>query len=59
MESKLQPRMEEYLPGELMHQLIYSDKAKRLIGWEPKITLEEGLRLTIPWYTEKIKNGYS
>jgi CDP-glucose 4,6-dehydratase len=56
MESKLQPRMEEYLPGELMHQLIYSAKAKRLIGWEPKITLEEGLRLTIPWYINTISS---
>ncbi len=25
-------------------------KAKRLLGWEPKIALAEGLRMTIPWF---------
>jgi dTDP-glucose 4,6-dehydratase len=25
-------------------------KAKKLLGWEPKIALADGLRLTIPWF---------
>jgi len=28
-------------------------KAKRLLGWEPKINLDEGLRLTWRWFKEK------
>ncbi len=32
-------------------------KAKRVLGWEPKIALEEGLRKTIPWFAENIKNS--
>jgi dTDP-glucose 4,6-dehydratase len=32
-------------------------KAKRVLGWEPQITLEEGLRKTIPWFAENIKNS--
>ncbi len=32
-------------------------KAKRVLGWEPEITLEEGLRKTIPWFAENIKNS--
>jgi nucleoside-diphosphate-sugar epimerase len=33
-------------------------KARRLLGWEPKVTLEEGLRLTIDfWKNRLIKNG--
>ena len=27
-------------------------KAKRLLGWEPKIALADGLRRTIPWFLE-------
>lgn len=39
-----------YRPGETWH--FYSDpsKAKRLLGWEARIPLEEGLRRTIAWY---------
>lgn len=29
-------------------------KAKRLLGWEPKVTLEEGLRLTIDFWRNKL-----
>jgi len=28
--------------------------AKKYLGWEPKTTLEEGLRKTIPWYAEQL-----
>jgi nucleoside-diphosphate-sugar epimerase len=26
------------------------EKARRELGWEPRISLEEGLRLTVEWY---------
>ncbi len=29
-------------------------KAKKLLGWEPKIGLEEGLQLTIPYFRQKM-----
>ncbi len=28
------------------------EKAKRLIGWEPKVSLEEGIRRTLEWFEE-------
>ena len=28
--------------------------AKNYLGWEPKTTLEEGLKKTIPWYAEQL-----
>jgi UDP-glucuronate decarboxylase len=30
-------------------------KARRLLGWEPKTTLEDGLRFTIQWFKETLK----
>lgn len=32
-------------------------KAKKLLNWEPKIILEEGLKETINWFKEKLKNS--
>ncbi len=28
------------------------DKAKRLLGWKPRISIEEGIKLTVKWYRE-------
>ena len=38
-------------PGksEVMKLWASNQKAKELIGWEPRVSLEEGLRLTIEW----------
>ena len=29
------------------------DKARRLLGYEPKVDLDEGLQRTIQWYREQ------
>ncbi|MGE5795983.1 MAG: GDP-mannose 4,6-dehydratase, partial [Ignavibacteria bacterium] len=31
-------------------------KAKKILGWEPKVSRTEGLRMTIDYFREKIKN---
>lgn len=31
-------------------------RAKQILGWEPKISLEEGIKLTINYFKEKIKS---
>jgi dTDP-glucose 4,6-dehydratase len=38
-------------PGksEVMKLWASNQKAKEMIGWEPRISLDEGLRLTIAW----------
>ena len=32
-------------------------RARTLLGWEPKVELEEGLRQTIDWFREKLKQA--
>jgi dTDP-glucose 4,6-dehydratase len=31
------------------------NKARRVLGWEPRVELEEGLRRTIPWFREELR----
>ena len=33
------------------------DKARNLLGWEPKVDLDEGLARTIAWYRERVPVG--
>ncbi len=37
-------------PGEIDRQWVDAGKLRALTGWEPEVTLEEGLRRTIEWY---------
>jgi len=36
-------------PGELLRNSLNTDKAKRLLGWQPKFNIELGLKETIEW----------
>lgn len=38
--------------GEIPLQYVSSIKAKKILGWSPKVNLEEGLKKTIDWYSE-------
>ena len=39
-------------PGEIDVQYIDAGKARRLLGWKPKVSLKGGLKETISWYRE-------
>lgn len=45
---EVQPRR----PGDQFRTLANIQKAKKLLGYEPKTTLKEGLRLQVDWYME-------
>lgn len=40
--------------GEIDRQFLDSSKAKRILGWEAKVPLEEGLKYTYEWYEKNI-----
>ncbi|MDO8554715.1 MAG: GDP-mannose 4,6-dehydratase [Candidatus Micrarchaeota archaeon] len=56
MKSKLEPVILSEANAEIKKQYLSSEKAKKLLGWEAKYTIEHGLRETIPWYLNYIKN---
>ncbi|MDY6853869.1 MAG: GDP-mannose 4,6-dehydratase [Thermodesulfobacteriota bacterium] len=41
-----------YRQGETWHFYCDNSKAKRILGWSPKVDLEEGLKRTIEWFVE-------
>jgi len=48
----LKPIILNQAPHEIQKQYLSSEKGRRLLGWQPRFTLEEGLRRTIAWYRE-------
>lgn len=48
-----------YLPGEPVRISGDPSRAHELLEWEPKISLEEGLRETIRWFTEHADHALS
>ncbi|HEV2863469.1 MAG TPA: GDP-mannose 4,6-dehydratase [Pyrinomonadaceae bacterium] len=48
--SDLQPDVRNEAQHEIHHQYLSAEKARRLLGWSPLFTLDEGLRSTAQWY---------
>ncbi len=46
-----------YREGEAMHFYCSNEKARRLLGWRPKTSLDDGLKKTIEWYKQKFESG--
>jgi CDP-glucose 4,6-dehydratase len=48
----LEPVILNEARNEIQDQFLSSEKARRVLGWRPKHTLQDGLRKTIGWYRE-------
>jgi CDP-glucose 4,6-dehydratase len=52
MNSDLKPDVRNEAPNEIKHQYLSAAKARKLLGWKPLFSLEQGLKLAIEWYRE-------
>lgn len=50
MKSSLEPDVRNEVRREIRHQYLSAEKARRMLGWKPEFTLEQGLSRTIDWY---------
>ncbi|EKT4549447.1 SDR family oxidoreductase [Flavobacterium psychrophilum] len=41
--------------GDIPHSLASIDKAKKLLGYNPKFSMQEGLKQSVKWYWEHLK----
>jgi len=52
MNSDHKPDILNEASNEIRHQYLSAVKARKILGWQPLFTLEEGLRRTIEWYRD-------
>lgn len=55
MGSSLEPDVRNEASHEIRHQYLSAEKARRLLGWAPLFTLDEGLERTLAWYREFLR----
>jgi UDP-glucose 4-epimerase len=53
-EYKLEPRYGPARKGDVYRIALDNTRAKEHLGWEPRIQLEEGLRLTVEYFRDQI-----
>jgi UDP-N-acetylglucosamine 4-epimerase len=48
--SSIKPKYRDFRAGDVKHSLASIDKAKDLIGYEPRVSVKEGLKTSVDWY---------
>jgi UDP-glucose 4-epimerase len=47
----------EYRPTEIWRMFADSSRARSLLGWTPRVSMDEGLQLTVDWYRQYLAHG--
>jgi UDP-glucose 4-epimerase len=58
-EYRLEPRFGPARKGDVYRIATDNTRARRQLGWEPRIQLEEGLRLTVDYFREELARLHS
>lgn len=58
MGSNLEPIVLNEATNEIEQQYLSAEKARRVLGWQPLFTLDEGLCATIEWYQKYFTQGH-
>ncbi len=53
--SRLEPEVRNEARHEIPLQTLSAEKARRVLGWSPTFSLDEGLRRTIGWYEQTLE----
>lgn len=48
--KNINPKYEEKNPGDLRRMILSYEKAKKAFGYEPRFSLEEGIKRYVDWY---------
>jgi CDP-glucose 4,6-dehydratase len=56
-DTGLQPRVLGEASGEVSRQSLAFEKARRILGWEPRVALGDGLMKTVAWYRDYLSSG--
>jgi CDP-glucose 4,6-dehydratase len=55
--TSYEPEILSQVSGEIPHQYLSAKKARREFDWEPRLTFEEGVDLTVAWYRSALDGG--
>lgn len=50
----LEPRYDPPRPGDVFRSFLNADRARRELGWEPTVSLDEGLRRTVAHFRQSL-----
>jgi nucleoside-diphosphate-sugar epimerase len=57
IKKKLEPVYKNPRPGDIRHSVASVLKAKKILGWETKISLTEGLTKTADYFSATVKKS--
>lgn len=53
--NSTKPEYREERPGDIRHSLADISLARKMLGYDPKVKLKEGLDITLKWFAENFK----
>jgi UDP-glucose 4-epimerase len=55
--KQIEPELADLRPGELTHSRLDISRAERELGWQPVVSIEQGLKLTYEALVEELERG--